>query len=298
MKKNQERDKTILDLEELGEFVKIKEVKVSSLLKKRENQFYQIAIDPYIGCTHKCLYCFADYTKYETNHINEEWGTFCDVKTNCEKLIKKDIKSFNLKQPMVIGTLTDPYQAVEKHYKKTRHVLRELLPFKDFISFNLTTKSKLIVRDVDLIKQFTVSGVSISLGIDDPRIARILEPFASSVEDRIETLKIMKSNGIYVTLNVMPLMPGISNFKKLIKKTKDYVDFYIFDKLSLFSSIKKNIFSFLKTNKPELVSKYKEIYGKDGGKLWWKKKKNEIIEYCNQNNIKHGFFDYPEEEVF
>ena len=104
--------------------MKIKEIKAKSIIVKSNLPDSDFVINPYTGCGHSCLYCYARFMKRFTNH-SEPWGDFVDVKINAPELIPENTEKYRNKT-MVIGSVTDSYQPLEKKYKLTRQFLKNL----------------------------------------------------------------------------------------------------------------------------------------------------------------------------
>lgn len=259
--------------------MKIKEIKAKSIITKTGLPEGDFVINPYIGCMHGCKYCYARFMKRFTGH-KEPWGFFVDVKINAPDLIPENTNKYKNKS-IAIGSVTDPYQTIERKYKLTRKILEKLIPLQ--LRLDLMTKSDLVVRDIDLFKQFEDCIVALSLSVLDDKIRKELEPLASSVDKRINALKELHKAGIQTALFISPIFPEISDWKALIHKTKSFVDEYWFENLNLYSSIKGEIYKFLEKNKPELIQKYKKIYTKDSD--YWNIEENKIKEFYKKNKI-------------
>ena len=191
-------------------------------------------INPYVGCPHGCKYCYASFMKRFTNHTEEEWGTFIDVK-QCNKRI--DINKLKGKR-VFLSSVTDCYNEFESEYKITRKILEELVKCDCFLS--ISTKSKLIIRDIDLLKKMSNVEVSLSINTLDESFKNDMDK-ASSIQDRLETLKELHENGIRTILFMSPMFPYITDFKKIIEESQSFVDEYWFENLNLRGSYKKDI---------------------------------------------------------
>ena len=259
--------------------MKTKEIKVKSIIVKSNLPEGDFVINPYVGCQHGCIYCYARFMKRFTGHT-EPWGGFVDAKINALDLIPTNADKFKNKS-IIISSVCDPYQPVERKYKLTRKILEKLIPLQPRL--DLITKSDLIVRDIDLLKQFKNCIVAVSLSVLDEKLRKQLEPISSSAEARINTLKKLHNSGIQTALFISPIFPYLTDWKKIIEKTKSFVDEFWFENLNLYPSIKYNIYEFLKKNNPELVEKYKEIYLTKND--YWDIVEKEIKQFCKQNKI-------------
>lgn len=140
--------------------IKIGRVETKSVMTKSNGPLGGYAVNPYVGCTHGCKYCYASFMKRFTGH-QEEWGTFLDVKEWPE--IKKPEKYAG--QKVIIGTVTDGYLPQEETYGRTRKILGEL---KDSgADILICTKSDLVLRDLDLLKEINEKNrLSVSWSIN------------------------------------------------------------------------------------------------------------------------------------
>ena len=138
----------------------VNEVTVNDYLTKSNLPASDYVINPYVGCPHGCKYCYASFMKRFTGH-KEDWGTFIDIK-KCNKKI--NIKKLENKT-VFLSSVTDCYNKFEEKYKLTRKILRQLVNANCYL--NISTKSKLILRDLDLLKQMKNLTVSMSINTLD-----------------------------------------------------------------------------------------------------------------------------------
>lgn len=262
----------------------IKEIEVKNILCKSKIPGVDFAINPYVGCVHDCKYCYATYMLKFAGHDNDVWGKFVDVRVNAVETLPSNLEKLQGKT-IAFGTATDPYQSIERKYRITRKLLEKL---KDFdINIGITTKSNIILDDLDLLKQIKNIKVFISLGIYDDNIRKQLEPFASSVDERVKVLKTLHENGISTVLFMAPFFPIITDYKKIILDTKDFVDEYYFEDITIYDRIKDNFVEFLKNNK-EFVKPYNDFY--KNKKKNWAKLKFEIQGFCDREGLKYQIF--------
>lgn len=256
--------------------------RVKDYLNKSKLTTLDYVINPFVGCPAKCLYCYASYMVGFSKH-SEAWGEFIDIKQT-----RKRINIFKIKNKKVlISTVTDPYNPYEKKHEITRKIMTQLVPSEAFIS--VVTKYKLVLRDVDLFKKMKHVEIALSISTVDENMRKKLEPFVSSVEERLETLKILKENGIRTVVFIAPVIPEITDFKKIIELTKDYTDEYWFDMLTLRTSFKTSIFKFIEEEYPIFKSIYEDIYNKKNSK-YFEELSEEIDKYCKENSIVYKNF--------
>lgn len=265
---------------------KVTYVKTNNLLTKSNLPASDYVINPYVGCLHGCKYCYACFMKRFTNHT-EDWGTFIDIK-KCDKEI--DINKLNGKS-VFISSVTDCYNPIEEKEKLTRSILKQLIGANAEIT--ITTKSSLVLRDIDIIKQLKNATVAISINTIDEKFKADMDN-ASTIKERIETLKILHDNKIRTVLFMSPMFPEITNFKNIIETTKKYVNEYWFENLNLRGSYKKTILNYIKKYYPNLTTLYNDIYVL-GDKSYWKELAIKINDYCLTNKIKFKNYFYHEQ---
>ncbi len=258
--------------------LKIREIKAKSIITK-SGLNVDYVINPYVGCMHGCIYCYARFMKRFTNH-HEPWGRFLDVKINAAELIPQNTKKYKNKSIM-ISSVTDPYQPAEGKYKLMRGILERLIPLGPDLC--VITKSDLIIKDIDLLKKFKKCVAGISLSLLDTSIQKEVEPFASPIERRINAVKQLKKAGIRTFIFISPMFPELTDWKAIVEKTKNFVDEFWFENLNLYPSIRYNIFQWLRNHHPELVKKYREMYFTK--KDYWGKAEKEIKDYGKKNSL-------------
>lgn len=266
----------------------IKHIDVKDYVTKSNLPASDYVINPYVGCPHGCKYCYACFMKRFTGH-NEEWGSFVDVK-HCNKPIS--IKRLTNKS-VFLSSVTDCYNEYEEEFCITRDILKQLSEIDCELS--ISTKSKLILRDVDLLKKCKTLKVSMSVNTLDENFKDDMDN-ASSITDRLETLKELHNNGIYTVLFMSPMFPVITNFKEIVEISKGFVDEYWFENLNLRGSYKNVILSYINKNYPSLTELYDDIY-LNGNNNYWVNLSIDIENYCKKNRIKYVNYFYHKELV-
>lgn len=204
----------------------IQEKTVKSVLSKSGIPGIDYCINPYVGCSHGCRYCYATFMKRYTGHT-EEWGSFVDVKINAPEILKKQMKRA-ARGTIIISSVTDAYQPIEAKYKLTRQCLEALLPYQ--FPIDILTKSPLVLRDMDLIKQFKDREVGITIPTDNEAIRNIFEPHAPSIDMRIQALKALHDNGIKTYAFIAPILP--MNPETLLERIRPYADSILIDRMN------------------------------------------------------------------
>ena len=158
------------------------------------------SVNPYVGCPHACRYCYASFMKRFTGHT-EKWGTFLDVKN--------------------WPRITDGYNEHEATYRRTRMLLEQLRGTSAEIM--VTTKSDLVLRDIDLLKTFPKVTVSWSVNTLDEAFKDDMDD-APSIERRLAAMKKFHDEGIRTVCFVSPIFPGITDVPAIIDRAKDQAD--------------------------------------------------------------------------
>ena len=266
-----------------GKFMIINEKESKSIISKTEIPVADYVINPYIGCTNSCFYCYARFMKRFTGH-SEEWGDFLDVKINAPDLIpsvqpKKSSRYEN--KNILLSSVTDPYIPLERKYKVTRRILQKLLPHQP--NLNILTKSDLVLRDLDLIKQFKTREIGFSFSTMEENIRMEVEPGASSIKKRLNALKRVHKEGIRSYIFISPILPYITDWKKIINKNRDYADYFMFENLNVVGMVWGSVKRWLESKHPDKLDDYKNIYFKDS--LYWEEVEEEIINFCQTKEL-------------
>ena len=232
----------------------IRNIETKNVMTKSNLPVGGYSVNPYVGCTHACKYCYASFMKRFTGH-SEEWGTFLDVKD--WGVIKNPQKYKG--QRVVIGSVTDGYNPQEEEFEITRILLFQL---KDSgAEILICTKSDLVVRDIDLLKDMGHVTVSWSVNTLDEAFKDDMDK-AVSIERRIRAMKEVYDAGIRTVCFVSPVFPGITDFEAIFERVKDQCDLFWLENLNLRGGFKKDIMDYIAGKHPELVPLYDKIYNK------------------------------------
>jgi DNA repair photolyase len=180
-----------------------REVRVKSALTRTKIGGYDYCVNPYVGCEHGCLYCYATFMRRFTGH-HEPWGEFLDIKTNAPEVLRRQLRR-TAPGTVLVGTVTDPYQPAEKDWKVTRGCLEALLERQ--VPVHLLTRSPLCLRDVDLFRQFHDIEVGLSITTDREEMRKLFEPRAPSIRLRITALRGLHAEGVKTYAFIGPMLP-------------------------------------------------------------------------------------------
>ena len=238
----------------------IGEVETKNIMTKSSLPVGGYSVNPYVGCTHACKYCYASFMKRFTGHM-EEWGTFLDVK-HWPKI--KNPKKF-AGQRIVIGSVTDGYNPQEEQFGNTRKLLEQLRGSGADIL--ICTKSDLVVRDIDLLKELGQVTVSWSINTLDEDFKNDMDK-AASIKRRLAAMKQVYDAGIRTVCFVAPVFPGITDFEAIFERVKDQCDLSWLENLNLRGGYKKTILDYIAEKRPDLVPLYRAIYQQKDRSYW------------------------------
>ena len=262
--------------------VKVRRVRVKNLLTEtRIGGDY--AINPYVGCPHKCIYCYAACINWSGKVRDEPWGDFLDVKEPTSQLDLARI----FRKRILFSSMTDAYNPYEKKAGVTREIIRQLIPAE--VKLLIITKSSLVTRDIDLFKRFPYVKVIFSFSSLDNSFRKQAEPYASSPAEKIDALRKLKSAGIATGVFVAPTFPEITDTAGIIRATAPLVDRITFDTLNLRPQNIDIVLNFIRTTRPDLTEIYEDIYLRKN-RLYWIGLRKKIKEECIKAGIPHGIF--------
>ena len=232
----------------------IREVESKNIMTKSTLPVGGYSVNPYVGCTHGCKYCYASFMKRFTGHT-ERWGTFLDVKR--WPVIKNPWKYKG--QRVVIGSVTDGYNPQEEQFGNTRRILEQLKGSGAEIL--ICTKSDLVVRDLELLKTMGKVTVSWSINTLDEQFRADMDQ-AVSIERRIAAMKKVYDAGIRTVCFISPVFPGITDFEAIFERVRNQCDLVWLENLNLRGGFKKDIMDYIQEKYPDLVPLYDAIYNK------------------------------------
>jgi len=238
----------------------VREIECRSVLTKSGIEGVDYALNPYVGCEHGCVYCYASFMKRFTGHT-EEWGTFVDVKVNAVEVLARQMRRAK-RGNVVSGTVTDPYQPLEERYEITRACLRVLTAY-DF-PVSILTKSALVLRDLDLLRRLKDVEVGFTITALDDKVQPVFEPHSLPASARLAALAELAKAGVKTWAFCGPLLPFLSDeeeqmdalFGELAKVDVSYI---IVDSIKLSGAIGGKVRRVLERHYPDLVEGYRHI---------------------------------------
>ncbi len=238
----------------------VKETGCKSILTKSGIKAVDYAINPYVGCEHGCVYCYATFMKRFTGH-EEEWGTFVDVKVNAAEVLATQLRRAKPGN-ITLATVTDAYQPLEEGYGITRACLEALVGYDWPVC--ILTKSALVLRDLQLIKRLKDVEVAFTITTMDDEVRRRFEPGSSPIPERLDALRTLSEAGIPTWAFCGPLLPFLSDGEAEIdalfgELKRAGVGYVLVDSMNLRGASWGRVRKLLAAHYPELVDGYRAL---------------------------------------
>jgi DNA repair photolyase len=228
-------------------------------------------LNPYRGCEFGCKYCYARYThEFMELWDGQEFERKIYAKVNSPELLRQELLHAKDKGlPIALGTATDPYQPAEKQFRITRRML-EIMRGVAGIEFHITTKSVLVLRDLDLLQQMVSThrfSVHVTVTTLNERLARLLEPKAPTPHKRLEAVAQLAAARVRVGVNAMPILPGLTDSPEALESlvraaASAHADSICGNVLFLKPAAMAQFMPFLEREFPQLVSRYRQLYSR------------------------------------
>jgi len=262
-------------------------VEAASLCTPSKLPASDYVINPYVGCSHRCAYCYASFMSRFNGHNGEKWGSYLQPKKYKSLKLPRNLAG----KTVLIGSVTDAYNPAEKKFSLMPEILKVLVLSNAHVE--ILTKSSLVVRDIELLKNIPDLAVGISLSNLNDEDNKYIEPGASSAKDRIKALKVLHEAGIKTYVFVAPYLPGITELGAIYEATKDCVDMLCVENLNLRGN-KEEFINLVKTLHPELEELYRRIYLGGYFGEYWNKVELEIAKLKERANIDIVSYMYHE----
>lgn len=230
------------------------------------------AANPYVGCTHGCIYCYARFMKRFTDH-HEPWGAFLDVKQwePVRSPGRYDGKG------IFLGSVTDPYLPEERRFRRTRALLEELKG--SGIRLSIQTKSDLVLRDLDLIQSYPDARVGFSINTLDEDFRQDMDN-AATIERRLKAMETLHDAGIRTTCFISPIFPGITDAESIMERVRNHCNLIWLENLNLRDgSCRAAVMEYIRGKHPDLIPLYEDIY-LHGSRAYWEEEDRKIREYA------------------
>ena len=251
--------------------IRFYEVHARSVLNRvpeRSAMAFRWTVNPYRGCTHACVYCFARPThRYLDFDAGRDFEREIVVKVNAPEVLRRELgRPTWTREHVALGTNTDPYQWVEARYRLMPEIWRALLEHQTPCS--VLTKSPLLLRDLPLLAELAAEGLftaALSVPTLDERAWRATEPHTPHPAARLAAVRELTRAGVPTSVLVAPLMPGINDDPRLVREivsraraagARNVTPVA----LHLRSGVREVFTDWLAESRPELVERYAELY--------------------------------------
>ena len=170
---------------------------------------YDYTVNPYTGCLHGCVYCYANFMRRFSGHLNDRWGSFVDVKTNLLEVLANELP----KRPggsVWLSSVCDPYQQVEAKYKLTRGAIELISKYPKF-TISILTKNSLVLRDLDLLTEMRGRvDVGFTITTFNEHAQKLFEPYASTTRDRVDAIRKVGEADLDAWVFIAPMLPHVT----------------------------------------------------------------------------------------
>jgi DNA repair photolyase len=257
------------------------EIRCKGILGKSGISGMDYCVNPYLGCSHSCAYCYARFMR-RMGHPAEAWGTFVDAKVNAVERLREEAA----KKPrgrVLMSSVTDAYQPLERKYRLSRRVLEVLLEYGYRV--DILTKSDLVLRDIDLIKRFDEIEVGFTVTSLDDAVRRAFEPGASTIQARLEALKKFSEEGVQTYAFLGPMLPYLSeeSLEELLNILADRVNRLLVDRLNIKCGNMPDIKAVLDKSFPDLAPMFEAALKPESS--YYPDLKLKILRLCRERSI-------------
>ena len=228
-------------------------------------------VNPYRGCEFGCTYCYARYTHdfFDLAKWEDFERKIFFKEGAADSLLKKLRKAALQGQPIAIGTATDPYQPAERHHRVTRSLL-EIFTRVEGLHLSITTKSPLVLRDLDLLSELDARHsitVHCTITTIDPQLARQMEPYAPDPRARLRTVRRLAAAGIQTDVFCMPILPGLNDreeqLRPLLEAARDAGASDVHGgALYLKPAARARFIPWIEQEFPQLAARYRRLFGR------------------------------------
>ncbi len=249
--------------------LEVREQEAKSVLNKIKIERFPFkwSANPYRGCVHDCWYCYArashEYLQLPMNRFQH----IVIAKVNAPEVLRQELSRKSWHRELVaMGTITDPYQTIERQYRITRRMVQVFLEKRTPLS--ITTKSHHIQDDLGLLAKFAQSlplTIFMTITSTDEALTRQLEPTTCTVKKRLETIRKLANAGITVGVLMAPVFPGMTDNEKMMESVAKAVSeagaiYWYADLLNLREQARDYFMPYLDEIRPDLTPRYKATY--------------------------------------
>ena len=241
-----------------------------SALNRVKGMPFEWSLNPYMGCVHRCTFCYVRaFERRADRPSDDRYGTSIRVKVNVADVLRRELARPSWEPaPIAIGAATDPYQPAEGRYRLTRGCIEALAEARN--PFSIITRGPMIVRDVDvLVEAARRADVSVTFSVPtlDEDVWRKTEPSTAHPRQRLKAVSKLVAAGIKTGVGMAPILPGISDrpeqLREVVKAAREAGATGVWTNLLfLRPGTREHFLEHLAEDWPELVPKYRELYGR------------------------------------
>ena len=246
----------------------MREAPCKSVINRVQGMPFDWSINPYRGCRHACVYCYARPThEYLGMNGADQFQEVIFAKTNAPEVVRRELGRRSWRgDNVVIGTATDPYQQAESRYRITRGILEAFHDFRNPVS--ITTKSPMVLRDLDILADLARDvdvTVHFTVTTLDESLWRKIEPTTAKPRKRLEAMQVLRTHGIRSGVFLSPVLPGLTDDVEHLEAVVAAVaavgaDFLFSQVLRLGPGISEYYLPFIQAEFPLLAGRYEELY--------------------------------------
>lgn len=245
--------------------MKIEEIRAKTLLVASKLPDADFVVNPYTGCQFACIYCYASFMGRFVGEPIQNWGNYVYVKVNAVEVFEKDLarlKPEKRDSSILLSSVTDPYHGVESKYRLSRGILEVLAREKYRGLVSILTKSPMVMRDVDILKQLDAVEIGMTITTTDDNLSRFLELNAPRASRRIKTLGQLHEQGLKTYAFVGPLLPHFRYQPELLDNlfaslANAKIDSVFVEHINLKKYIRERMWETLKQESDEIQDVYR-----------------------------------------
>jgi DNA repair photolyase len=244
------------------------EIVAKSALNRVQHMGFRWSLNPYQGCFHNCVYCFARaHAKLADRDPGAGFSARVGIKVNAATLLREELSRPGWKRETVaFGTATDPYQPIEGSTRLTRSCLTALRDYRTPIG--LITKGTMVLRDIDVLIELSKRAkttVAFSIPTIDEEVWSRTEPGTPSPRQRLKVLKALVDAGIEAGVGMAPVLPGLSDSPRQLEATvaaaaEAGACFLWANVVYLKPGTKEHFMEFLRRDYPKLLASYQQLF--------------------------------------
>ncbi len=287
--------------------LEVREQAAKSVLNriKTERFPFRWSANPYRGCSHDCWYCYARASHEYLQLPMNQFQHIVFAKVNAPEVLRQELSRKSWRRELVaMGTITDPYQPVERQYRITRRMIEVFLEKRTPLS--ITTKSHHIQDDLSLLSDFAQAlhlSVMMTITSTDESLTRQLEPTTCTVKKRFQTIEKLTRAGVQVGVLMAPIFPGITDTWEMMDDVArraaeaGAVTFYA-DLLNLREQARDYFMPYLDEIRPDLTPRYENIYAYRYPPRWQQRRIKQMqLQIARQYGLNERNFAYTPPEV-